>query len=75
MLCLLAAAQLEVVRQDAGRLNKENSQLHEQLIREGERYEALQRESYTRTKRLEDQVRLPRLPIMLARQLLYRQQQ
>jgi predicted nuclease with TOPRIM domain len=54
-----AAAQLEVVRQDAGRLSKENSQLHEQLIREGERYEALQRESYTRTKRLEDQVRIP----------------
>eukprot|EP00882_Tetradesmus_deserticola_P019774 GHRQ01021313.1.p2 GENE.GHRQ01021313.1~~GHRQ01021313.1.p2 ORF type:complete len:197 (+),score=49.36 GHRQ01021313.1:1535-2125(+) len=47
---------LEVVRQDAGRLSKENSQLHDQLIREGERYKALQRESYTRTKRLEDQV-------------------
>lgn len=45
-----------MVKQDAGRLSKENNQLHEQLIREAERYKALQKESYTRTKKLEDQV-------------------
>lgn len=48
--------QLEVVKQDCGRLSKENTQLHEQLIREAERYEQLQKESYQRTKKLEDQV-------------------
>eukprot|EP00878_Enallax_costatus_P036574 GHUV01041084.1.p1 GENE.GHUV01041084.1~~GHUV01041084.1.p1 ORF type:complete len:305 (+),score=105.84 GHUV01041084.1:203-1117(+) len=47
---------LEVVKQDCGRLSKENTQLHEQLIREAERYEQLQKESYQRTKKLEDQV-------------------
>lgn len=48
--------QLEVVKQDAGRLSTENCQLHEQLIHEAERYEQLQRESYQRTKSLEDRV-------------------
>jgi len=44
------------VKQDAGRLSTENNQLHEQLILEAERYEQLQRESYQRTKSLEDKV-------------------
>lgn len=45
-----------MVKQDCGRLSKENTQLHEQLIREAERYEQLQKDSYQHTKRLEDQV-------------------
>jgi hypothetical protein len=49
-------AQLDVVRQDCGRLSTENNQLHEQLIREGERYEALQKEAYSSNKKLESQI-------------------
>lgn len=44
------------MKQDCGRLSKENTQLHEQLIHEAERYQQLQKESYQRTKKLEDQV-------------------
>lgn len=44
------------MRQDCGRLSTENNQLHEQLIREGERYEALQKEAYSNNKKLESQI-------------------
>jgi hypothetical protein len=48
--------QLDVVRQDCGRLSTENNQLHDKLIREGERYEALQKQAYQRTKKLESEI-------------------
>jgi hypothetical protein len=56
--CLLwlTLVQLDVVRQDCGRLSTENNQLHDKLIREGERYEALQKQAYQRTKKLESEI-------------------
>lgn len=53
---LCCGLQLDVVRQDCGRLSTENNQLHEKLIQEGERYEALQKEAYTHSKKLEGQI-------------------
>jgi transcription termination factor NusB len=48
--------QLDIVRQDCGRLSTENNQLHQKLIQESERYEALQKEAYQRSKKLESQI-------------------
>lgn len=53
---LCCGLQLDAVRQDCGRLSTENNQLHEKLIQEGERYEALQKEAYTHSKKLEGQI-------------------
>jgi hypothetical protein len=52
----LPLPQLEVVRQEAGRLQSENNDLHVQLIAEAEKYAALQKDAYAKTKGLEDKV-------------------
>lgn len=45
-----------MVKADCGRLAAENNALHEQLLAEGERRAALQKEAYSATKRLEGQL-------------------
>lgn len=54
-----ALSQLDVVRQEAGRLQAENNDLHVQLIAEAEKFAALQKDAYAKTKGLEDKVRGP----------------
>lgn len=49
-------AQLDIVKQDCGRVTAENNNLHVQLIEEAEKYEQLQKDSYQKIKKLEDKL-------------------
>jgi chromosome segregation ATPase len=53
---MCAAVQMDGVKRDSARVINENNQLHVQLIREAEKYDAQQTKHYQKVKSLEGEI-------------------